>query len=817
MSQAPTSSSGVQGSKERSDVAEDAKRSSIPSREKLETGEKINIENQDGGDEIRLHETPVSDIQSVDQRQEDLKSSLEPATELKAASGIFVKPEPGAKTYFETSTKSHGEVSPRTQSYYEFSTAEETLSGETGNIMKKLDEQNKKVRISSSKMSLEQRSLSLNITVGSTEGHSGKEKKSRTFLEGLSPISGSFEESDYSFASSTESHEPKFPLGSSNPPASHDLPKNTDTKTETPQDSDKHQLSSIPEMLDLAGALPFPPQERREVDHMRRKSVPVDVSALMGSSLAKLTSIEESSRVKGGEGQLEEQGYCVFNEYSGPMPSPADVPSPGDSPHQCFPLIEREAEEQLRTTRTEGIQKRIQQPHLKGCVPETCQKSVTEKKGSPVKTSLILEKAVTSGVKPDCLKIPMTSSKDRLSGLPADIKIQVIPEVEIEKDPSREASPIPPDNSFTFTHIDNGSQTPLTPTTPKSPPLNSQSQDVGENAQKNTCDEVKAENKLTYPEIDYKKLRADEEMQAPEPKETDEESEKEKIDVCSALPQSLREDTDKVDSEIQSHHGTPARSGAGEEQDTLKALQDVRTETALDARIQFQEVTLEKGSAKPQISSPIIIIPQAQVDDEADDEDEIEIAEEPQEIMGEAEELEKLEQKTEVVRLMVGDQMLEEDPKSGAEEWSHSAINSDEGEPATDSSQLSPCSDHDLPTESTCEGMGEDKKLQNPQIHREERKKEQDEVVKKDQREEEGVVNVGSNEVEKEKIMQDEDKEEGMSSQKKDKDIKICQEMEETSNVVSETSQAANDETTIDVSILDTDSGWMDSQGTWSM
>lgn len=801
-------------------------------KEKLEEVEGVN-EDQDSGSDIRLHDTQVT---CIDQRQETVKSTPEPPAELKATSDIFVEQEPGAKTYFETFSKSHEEESPQTQSYYELSTVAETkLSGETGSIMKQLEEQqDKKVKISPSKMSLEQRSLSLNITVGSSEGHKVKEEKARTFSGSLCPVTGSFDESEvYPSTPSLESHERKFPQEASITPASSELPEDIHMKTETPRVSDKHissfeQSSSLSEMLDLAGTLPIPSQERREVDHMRRKSVPVDVSALVGSSLAKLAIRDQTSRVVGGGSQLEELGYCVFNEYSGPMPSPADVPSPGDSPHQRFPSMESEVEEELEAKETKGIEKEIQQLDVKRSIPEISQKKVTEKKDSSVKTSLILEKAVTSGVKPDRLRIPMTSSKDRLTGLPGDIKIQVIPEVDIEKDPSREASPIPPDNSFTFTPTETGSQVPLTPTTPKSPDETlSENQDTGEKSGKDVIPEVKPENELKSERTYYKRPELDKEMPTAEQKESKEASEGPEIantNIPSASLQSSGKSVDKDHSEIQSKDGTPAKLEGIKKQDTLKSVQDLSTEKPnKDAQMNLQEVTLEKGSPKPQISSPIIIIPQAQVEEEAEDEDDIEIAEEPQEIMDEAEkpalsktdqgEVEKVEQKKEEVRLMVSNQMLEEDQKSGAEEWSHSALYSDDGEPATDSSHLSPCSDHDLPTEATDEGgkderMGEDKVAEDRE--REEGKEAEDEVVNKDETGKDDVGKVGSDDVREakdEEIMKDEDEGE-------EKDLEICQEVEETSNVVCQTSQAANDETTMDVSVLDTDSGWMDSQGT---
>ncbi|TKS66637.1 Microtubule-associated protein 2 [Collichthys lucidus] len=580
-----------------------------------------------------------------------------------------------------------------------------------------------------------------------------------------------------------------------------------------------HQ-GSLSEMLDLAGDLPRPSLERRELDHMRRKSVPSNVSALVGSTLAKLALGDQTPRVVGGESQLEELGYCVFSEYSGPMPSPADVPSPGDSPHQRFPSMESEVEEEVGPTEVEGVEGMQQQQDPKGITPEISQKAVSERKDVPVKTTLILEKAVTSGVKPDRLRIPMTSSKDRLtefrleSGLPGDIKIQAIPEVDVEKDPSREASPIPPDNSFTFTLTETGSKVPPTPTTPKSPAnIPSETQVNEEKAGKDVLPEVKAGDDPETQRIDNKQIQLVDEVQ----KSEQEESVKRHDELEMASSQSLKS-TEKDEKKIQSEHGTPARLETIEKQETSKDV-EVKTIKKLsdekNPQIHLQELTLDKCSPKPRISSPVIIIPQAQVEEEADDEEDIEIAEEPQEIMEEAKEPAKEEQKKVEVRLTVDDQIVDEDPRSGAEEWSHSAQNSDDGEPATDSSHLSPCSDQDQLIEGgRDEDMGEDNIAKDTQKSRDESKKEECEAVKEEKTGEQGVEEVGSDGVGAERDQKtmgevDEGKER-MGEKQEEKDLSIGQEEEDTSDVLCQ--QAAHDETSMDVSILDSDSGWMDSQ-----
>ncbi|XP_029373926.1 microtubule-associated protein 2-like [Echeneis naucrates] len=769
---------------------------------------------RDSGSDIKLSETPVTDAQKVDSSQETVKSSPTLSTELTSASDVFAEHQPGATTYFETFSESHEVASPQTQSYYELSTSGETQpSGETESVSQKPDEQ-QEWKVRTCKMSIEQRSLSLNITVGSSAGQTGKREKLRTLSDSLCPISGSLDGSDiYPSTPSAEASEPKPPPAVSITLSSTQLPKDPPAKAEAPHPSDKRTsgfeaTSSLSEMLDLAGSLPQHSLERREVDHMRRKSMPVDVSALVGSSLATLALGEQTSKMAVGDRQPEELGYCVFNEYSGPMPSPADVPSPGDSPHQHFPSVE--VEEGLGTTEAEGVQKGFPKPDHKETVAQISQKTVTEKKDAPLKTNLALERAVTSGVKPDRLRIPMNSSKERLtefrleSGLPGDIKIQAIPEVDIEKDPSREASPIPPDNSFSFTPAETGRKVPPTPTTPKSPDdASSEGQNTGEKEMKCVVSEVKAENELKSESIDNKQPALDKGVATPDQEKSEKRNadpEMSNIDMSSASSQSIGESTEIMDKKIESDSGTTEGLECREKNESSKAVEDLSTEKAPDEKdlqIKLQEVTVEKGSPKPQIASPIIIIPQAEVEEEGEDEDDIEITQ-PAPLGTDQAKVRTEGQPKEAMRLTV-----DNPAKSGAEEWSDSAQNSDSGEPATDSSHLSPCSDRELsqPTEEghRGEGTGDDKAAEDPRINRDEAKKQTDEGVKEDQTGEEGLEKVASDEVHQEKaekMVKEADEEE-------EKDIEIGQEAEETFD------PAANDETSMDVSILETDSGCM--------
>ncbi|KAM3857121.1 uncharacterized protein ACN63O_019103 [Diretmus argenteus] len=731
------------------------------SEKKMVTVERMHDKGQDIGGEITFHETASeTDVPKVDQKPEMHTQSSKSGTESKIASDTFTKDESEVESYFETSAQSHGEEPVHTQSYYELSTVTQTtlsnekigddldvesshhtpdqLSSEVtseSSMTQKLEEHPERaVRPIPGPMSLEQRTFSLNITVGSlgpVRSPQRQAAKSRAFSTSLCTIRGSIDESTaYAPTPPVDSRSPMLPPALSITPTkpSEDFP----TKVErhglpsTTHNSSLAQSSAISEMLDLAGAVPRPSLERREMDHMRRKSVPVNVSALVGTSLAKLALGEQTSGVVGGESQLEELGYCVFNEYSGPMPSPADLPSPGDSPHQCFPSMEGNDEDHHGTT--EDVQQvEIEHQNEKENIP---QKSIAEKKdvlGVPVKSTMMLERAVTSGVKPDRLRIPVTASKDRLnefrleSGLPGDIKIQAIPEVEVERDPSREASPIPPDSSFTFTTIESGGEGVQSPTALESPPAaSSEPQLTGDEAKNVVTLEVKAE------------------------KDSESESDKE------------------MQKSDQEHH---------------------------NVNIDVQE----KGPTTPRISSPVVVIPQAQVEEEADEED-VELAEEPQEIMEETEEEARL----------VEDRMTEDEPKSGAVESSHSAQTGDEGEPARDSSYLSDNINSPRPPleESSDEGMEEI--AEEPQKAKEDEKKEEEPEGGKEKKTQEENAEVGSIEIGEEK-----GEEEGKQMEEEDGDVEIGQELEESADVLSQT---ANDETAMDISVLDTDSGWMDSQ-----
>ncbi|KAK7889621.1 hypothetical protein WMY93_025181 [Mugilogobius chulae] len=665
---------------EKKDVLEDADVASVePSQEKVAIVKDESLESQQISvreddpvlkeaeelSELEASGIPVTKKYSDDERPET--SSPEPVAEVK-------QQDTQPKSYFETTSKEDS------SSYYEFTTEAPTKKSQ------------------------------LCITVGSTVE---PEQTSVMFSEGLRP-------------SNLENIHPPTPFVTSLPPSFPPAVSVTPTLLESPEEVGETSLSekrssmlqqsdSLSEMLDLAGALPRLSLEKRE-EHLRRKSVAA-MPSLEGKTVDEVATGDQ--RTVGGESPVEALGYCTFSEYSGPMPSPADLPSPGEPSHPRFPSVESESGEEHGEP--EAIKKTVQPDH---------KTAKLERKDSPGKMSLILEKAVPSGIKPDRLKIPVSSKDFRLDGgPPGDITIQPIPEVDIEKDPSREASPIPPDNSFTFSSAETGCRSPRTPTTPKSPNLTPQ----------NT---VTTQFKQDDP----------------------------RFEELSKMEEALT----KTDCEL---------SEVCKEVASEPAMQDCPQDKKLEI--------VPQETSQVRSPSPVIIIPHASQVEETE-EDDVEIAEEPPEIIEYIENVAPLKpcmeakkdeskegQKSESVLLLVEDQVVEDDPRSGAEEWSHSGVNSDDGEPATDSSHLSPCSDPDVPQQveegSKVEELEKAEVIQEPQCTNEDQNKD--------------IVDVAKEEI-----------------------SKVCQEIKVAENMEDIFDQPTEDETAVDASILDTDSGWLDTQ-----
>lgn len=646
-----------------------------------------------------------SDLPRHDNREKTEQSSMSSPkciADMEDPSDTYLEAGTGSKISFKTTLKSHEEE--LAQRYYELGTEGEELQG---SVCQKVDDQ-------PDKSARAQRSLSLNITVGLSAGQTTGANPTAC-SERLLPLRGSCDEAQTPALTSQHQLLP----GVTVTPTSTEISEKSGNGLEAPLLPDNYSSgvedsATLPEMLDLAGALPRPSLERRELDHLRRKSMPSNVSGLSESSLTSLLS-DDASRL-GQNNQLEELGDWIFSEYSGPMPSPADA-APSPSPMDCLNPVRGEPG-------AKEVEPKNAELQHEGVTHESSQKLIFEKKDSPVKSSLMLEKAVPVGVKPDRLRIPVTSSKDRLTelrleiGLPGDLKIQAIPEVDIEKDPSREASPIPPDTSFTFNET--GSKAPPTPTAPKSP--------------NNGGSEMIAD--------------------------------KTKMDVLREVEDREGEKTDESQTAPESPENTMSQHT--EKRYEAKVTDDSHKET----KIQAEEMTPDIFSPKPLASPTVIVIPQ--VEEEAD-EDDVEMAEEPQEILedpavGHSNEPVQMGQ----VKLTVGESMREYDPKSG-DEWSHSSHTGEDGEPATDSSHLSPYSDHDQSVEGTsAESIREEKLAVGDQT---EKLKVKDQV---------------------------------------DVDVEIGEEMNQTSDVLCQSDEADNTETAQDVSCIGTDSGWMDSQGTQS-
>ncbi|NXV19562.1 MTAP2 protein, partial [Cepphus grylle] len=77
----------------------------------------------------------------------------------------------------------------------------------------------------------------------------------------------------------------------------------------------------LPEMLDLAGTRSRLASVSADAEMAQKKSVPSD-TVLEGSSTALPPVTDENHVTLKAESQLEDLGYCVFNKYTVPLPSP---------------------------------------------------------------------------------------------------------------------------------------------------------------------------------------------------------------------------------------------------------------------------------------------------------------------------------------------------------------------------------------------------------------------------------------------------------------------------------------------------------------
>ncbi|XP_061648203.1 microtubule-associated protein 2 isoform X3 [Phyllopteryx taeniolatus] len=348
-------------------------------------------------------------------------------------SSMGVKVEGGNLTsdamsaYFETSA-TDAYVSPqgKGEGYYELSRVGEEKntvdskpqkmgspvqeSRETQNTVTQdfsVPDRGNECKLSPGKLALEQRSYSLNITIG-TMDQSGQDR-----MRNFSPLatdimtytSGSLDESADYLPITTPSGEkpPPFPpliletaasitSDSSSPPRMAEAISNPSSGPESPESPESPQpcesspknntvmAQDLPEMLDLAGSRSRLSSENTDTEIVRRKSFQTFPDDL----LAGFVSGEQSPGIKKSDSQLEEMGYCVFSEYSGPMPSPADVISPTNTSAQVFTpaVLEEKVAAQARKLAVRDTSVEDNSQALDLTVSEEKEKSERERKDS---------------------------------------------------------------------------------------------------------------------------------------------------------------------------------------------------------------------------------------------------------------------------------------------------------------------------------------------------------------------------------------------------------------------------------------------------
>ncbi|KAI9538238.1 hypothetical protein NQZ68_016247 [Dissostichus eleginoides] len=293
----------------------------------------------------------------------------------------------GMSAYFETSTVEVEESSQcKAEGYYELSRSGEEKSAvddrppeisystlaeaqdkpETkertseDSRMFTVPDRSNECRLSPGKLALEQRSYSLNISIGATDpsGRGKPRNFSPLATDIMSYTSGSLDEAADYLPVTTPSVDKPPPLppliletaasitsDSSSPPRTTEpvsVPSPELESPESPQSLKSNfkngavMSQDLPEMLDLAGTRSRLASENTEPDIARRKSIQTDFQAFADDPLASMVSGELSPSARKSESQLEEMGYCVFSEYSGPMPSPADLFGPTSVSAQAF-------------------------------------------------------------------------------------------------------------------------------------------------------------------------------------------------------------------------------------------------------------------------------------------------------------------------------------------------------------------------------------------------------------------------------------------------------------------------------------------------
>ncbi|XP_049904754.1 microtubule-associated protein 2 [Epinephelus moara] len=278
-------------------------------------------------------------------------------------SGEEKSPADGRPEEISYSTLAEAQDKPETKE----STAEDTR-------VFTVPDRSNECRLSPGKLALEQRSYSLNITIGAVDpsGQGKPRNFSPLATDIMSYTSGSLDDSaDYLPVTTPSVDKPPLlpPLiletaasitsDSSSPPRTTEPVSKPSPESESPESPQPPKSAykngtvmaqDLPEMLDLAGTRSRLASENTDPEITRRKSIQADAPLFADDPLASLVSGEQSPGARKSDSQLEEMGYCVFSEYSGPMPSPADVFSPTNASAQAFTpsVLEEKVAEQAR-------------------------------------------------------------------------------------------------------------------------------------------------------------------------------------------------------------------------------------------------------------------------------------------------------------------------------------------------------------------------------------------------------------------------------------------------------------------------------------
>ncbi|XP_075385681.1 microtubule-associated protein 2 isoform X4 [Tenrec ecaudatus] len=188
---------------------------------------------------------------------------------------------------------------------------------------------------------IEQRSMSINLPMSCLDsialgfnfgrGHD----LSPLASDILTNTSGSMDEGDDYFPATTPALEkaPCFPIESKEEEEQIEEEKSkgeetiqAETSCESPfraKDDDKNgtvMAPDLPEMLDLAGTRSRLASVSADAEMARRKSVPSET--VMEESCTGLPPMTSENDIVKTDSQLEDLGYCVFNKYTVPLPSP---------------------------------------------------------------------------------------------------------------------------------------------------------------------------------------------------------------------------------------------------------------------------------------------------------------------------------------------------------------------------------------------------------------------------------------------------------------------------------------------------------------